>query len=79
MWISFMRETLKGVPEKPFEMPPGITTARIDPQTGQLASSADGHSMLEVFKVEDVARLATGPNNPSEQEKRVQQDAYGIF
>jgi penicillin-binding protein 1A len=79
MWISFMRETLKGVPEKPFEMPPGITTARIDPQTGQLASSADGHSMLEVFKVEDVARLAAGPNNPSEQEKRVQQDAYGIF
>ena len=79
MWISFMRETLKGVPEKPFEMPPGITTARIDPQTGQLASSADGHSMLEVFKVEDVARLAAGPNNASEQEKRVQQDAYGIF
>jgi len=79
MWISFMREALKGVPEKPFEMPPGITTARIDPQTGQLASSADGHSMLEVFKVEDVARLAAGPNNPSEQEKRVQQDAYGIF
>jgi penicillin-binding protein 1A len=79
MWISFMRESLKGVPEKPFEMPPGITTARIDPQTGQLASSADGHSMLEVFKVEDVARLAAGPNNPSEQEKRVQQDAYGIF
>jgi hypothetical protein len=35
--------------------------------------------MLEVFKVEDVARLAAGPNNPSEQEKRVQQDAYGIF
>jgi len=79
MWISFMRETLKGVPEKPFEMPPGITTARIDPQTGQLASSGDAHSMLEVFKVEDVARLAAGPNNPSEQEKRVQQDAYGIF
>jgi penicillin-binding protein 1A len=79
MWISFMRETLKGIPEKPFEMPSGITTARIDPDTGQLASSGDGRSMLEVFKVEDIARLAAGPNNPTEQEKRVQQDAYGIF
>jgi len=79
MWIGFMREAVKGLPEKPFEMPSGITTARIDPDTGQLASSGDGKSMLEVFKVEDIARLAAGPNNPSEQEKRVQQDAYGIF
>ena len=79
MWISFMREVLKGVPEKPFEMPSGITTARIDPETGQLAPSGDARSMLEVFKVEDVSRLAAGPNNPTEQEKRVQQDAYGIF
>jgi penicillin-binding protein 1A len=79
MWISFMRETLKGLPEKPFEMPSGITTARIDAETGQLAPSGEGRSMLEVFKVEDVARLAAGPSNASEQEKRVQQDAYGIF
>ena len=79
MWIAFMRERLKGMPEKPFEMPSGITTARIDPDSGQLAPSGDGHSILEVFKVEDIARLAAGPNNPSEQEKKVQQDAYGIF
>jgi penicillin-binding protein 1A len=79
MWISYMRETLKGVPEKPFEMPAGIATARIDPATGQLAPGGDAHSMLEVFKQEDVARLASGPNNSSEEEKKVQQDAYGIF
>ena len=47
----------------------GITTRASTPGTGQLASSG---SMLEVFKVEDIARLAAGPNNPSEQEKRVQ-------
>jgi penicillin-binding protein 1A len=79
MWIAYMRETLKGVAEKPFETPTGITTARIDPTTGQLAPSNDPNSMLEVFKVEDVERLATGPNNPTEEEKKVQQDAYGIF
>ncbi len=79
MWISYMRTALKGVPEKPFEMPPGITTARIDPATGQLAPSDAAHSILEVFKVEDVARLAAAPTSPSEQQKKVQEDAYGIF
>ncbi len=79
MWISFMRTALKGVPEKPFEMPPGITTARIDPETGTLAAADDSHSILEYFKTEDVARLATGPTEQTEQEKKVQQDAYGIF
>ena len=77
MWITYMRETLKGVPEKPFEMPPGISTARIDPASGELAAGAGG--MLEVFKTEDIARLAAGPNPATEQEKKVQQDAYGIF
>ena len=79
MWISFMRTALKGVPEKPFEMPPGISTARIDPETGALATAEDSHSILEYFKTEDIARLATGPTEQTEQEKKVQQDAYGIF
>jgi penicillin-binding protein 1A len=79
MWIEFMRSALKGVPEQPFEMPPGITTARIDKATGQLAPAGDPNSLLEVFKIEDVARLAAGPNNATEEEKKVQQDAYGIF
>ncbi|MGH8121646.1 MAG: penicillin-binding protein 1A, partial [Rudaea sp.] len=78
IWIDFMRVALNGVPEKPFDMPPGIATARIDPETGQLSSDPE-HSMLEVFRSEDIARLANGPNNPSEQEKKVQQEAYGIF
>ena len=79
IWMGYIAKALKGVPEQPFEMPPGITTARIDKATGQLAPAGDPNSMLEVFKVEDVARLAAGPNNATEEEKKVQQDAYGIF
>ncbi|MBS0569304.1 MAG: penicillin-binding protein 1A [Proteobacteria bacterium] len=79
MWIQFMRTALQGTPEQAFEMPPGITTARIDKATGQLAPANDPNSMLEVFKVEDVTRLASGPNNATDAEKKVQQDAYGIF
>lgn len=79
MWISFMRKALAGVAETPFETPAGITTARIDSVTGQLAPADDPNSMLEVFKVEDLARLQSGPNNATQQEKKVQQEAYGIF
>ncbi len=79
IWIDFMRTAVKGMPEKTFDMPAGIATARIDPESGQLASSEDEHSMLEVFRTEDIARLASNPNMPTEQEKKVQQEAYGIF
>ncbi len=79
MWISFMGNVLKGVPEKPFEVPPGITTARIDSITGQLAAADDPHSMLEVFTLEDLARLKANPNSNNPREKKVQKDAYGIF
>lgn len=79
IWINFMRVALKGIPEKRFDMPTGIVTARIDPENGQLVSGDSEHSMLEVFRTEDVARLASNPNTPSEDEKKVQQEAYGIF
>jgi penicillin-binding protein 1A len=79
MWIEFMRTALKGMPEQPFEMPQGIATARIDKATGQLAPAGDPDSMLEVFRAEDIARLAASPNNATDAEKKVQQDAYGIF
>ncbi|MEP6940131.1 MAG: penicillin-binding protein 1A [Rudaea sp.] len=79
IWIDFMRVALKGLPEKRFDMPAGIVTARIDPENGQLVSADSEHSMLEVFRTEDVARLASNPNTPTEDEKKVQQEAYGIF
>jgi len=79
IWIDFMRVALKGQPEKRFDMPSGIVTARIDPENGQLVSAEAEHSMLEVFRAEDVARLASNPNTPTEDEKKVQQEAYGIF
>jgi penicillin-binding protein 1A len=37
IWLSFMKAAHEGVPERDFEVPPGITLARIDPATGRLA------------------------------------------
>jgi len=79
IWIDFMRTALEGVPEKPFDMPSGISTAQIDPETGFLAPPGSEHTMSEVFRTEDLTRLANSPNQPTEAEKKVQQEAYGIF
>jgi penicillin-binding protein 1A len=35
IWIKFMGSALKGVPQKSWAMPPGIVTARINPNTGK--------------------------------------------
>ncbi|HET6546580.1 MAG TPA: penicillin-binding protein 1A [Rhodanobacteraceae bacterium] len=77
IWIDFMREALKNIPVEHFDMPPGITTARIDPATGLLAPASQSGAILEVFKVEDVARLAA-QSNPSRQNNE-QREAYDVF
>ena len=79
IWIDFMRVALDGVPEKPFNMPAGISTAQIDPETGLLAPPGAEHTISEVFRTEDLTRIANSPNQPTEAEKKVQQEAYGIF
>jgi penicillin-binding protein 1A len=34
IWMSYMGQVLKGVPEQPLEVPPGIASVMIDPETG---------------------------------------------
>ncbi|MBL0222591.1 MAG: penicillin-binding protein 1A [Xanthomonadales bacterium] len=75
IWIGFMRAALDGMDEQPFEMPAGITTARIDRDSGLLAPAGDPDSMIEYFKTEDVNQLATRPDKQSEE----QREAYDVF
>jgi len=49
MWIAFMREALRGVPEKPLDRPPGLVTVRIDPVSGLLAKSNQSNGIFETF------------------------------
>ena len=50
MWIKYMRVALQGVPETILERPPGLVMARIDPETGQLASPENPDAIFEVFR-----------------------------
>ena len=79
LWTEFMRAALDGIAESALEVPSGITTARIDPATGRLLGALDGDAgLLEVFKVEDIARLAAARDaagTPNSDEKQT----YEIF
>jgi len=50
IWIDYMEEALKDVPERQFEQPEGIITVRIDPETGLLAAPGQSNAIFEYFK-----------------------------
>lgn len=59
MWINYMGEALKGVPDEPMEQPPGIVSVRIDPKTGLLADSRLPSALFEIFTSETVPSATT--------------------
>jgi penicillin-binding protein 1A len=49
IWTYFMHDALAGTPRHPVAMPDGLVTARINPDTGELASSDDPKGIMETF------------------------------
>ncbi len=49
IWMQYMREALKGKPERSMPEPPDIVRVRIDPRTGMLAYPGDPDAVFEVF------------------------------
>jgi penicillin-binding protein 1A len=50
MWMYFMGEALKDKPESSVPRPDGLVTVRINPATGQLASSTNADAIFETFQ-----------------------------
>ena len=50
IWIHYMGEALAGVDDHEPEMPEGLAQARIDPETGMLATLDNRDAILEVFE-----------------------------
>ena len=61
MWINFMQEALKDIPERVFPQPDGLTTARIDPATGMLAVPGSPRGLFEIFPSDRVPRYYAAP------------------
>jgi penicillin-binding protein 1A len=56
MWIDYMREALKGMPEITLETPPGLVTVRIDPETGLLVGADFPNAIFEIFRADKVPK-----------------------
>ena len=56
MWIYYMKEALKGLPEKPIMRPSGLVTVRIDPETGLLVGASWPKAKFETFRAEYVPK-----------------------
>jgi len=61
--MHFMREALRGVPERRRPMPDGLIQLRISPDTGMLASAENREAISETFMVD---HLPTG-GTPGEE------------
>ena len=50
IWIDFMEQALRGVPEISIPQPPGIVSARINPESGLRARPGDPDAVFEYFR-----------------------------
>jgi penicillin-binding protein 1A len=65
IWMHYMREALRGVPEYIRPMPEGLVTLRISPDTGMLASGENPDAILETFMTDHLpGGSGLGENGP---------------
>jgi penicillin-binding protein 1A len=76
IWIQFMKEALKGVPEQPRPMPDGLVTLRISPESGTLVSAENPDGVPEVFMVN---HLPSAQDASLTQGQEGQQSSEPIF
>lgn len=50
IWLSFMEESLKGMPSTPFQQPDGVVITKIDTETGLLAGPHSKKTCFQAFK-----------------------------
>jgi penicillin-binding protein 1A len=65
IWIDFMRVALNGQPEVTLRQPDNVVAARIDPDTGLLASPEQTNAVFEVFR-EGTVPTEDAPNAPED-------------
>ncbi|MCX7121398.1 MAG: penicillin-binding transpeptidase domain-containing protein [Gammaproteobacteria bacterium] len=64
IWMQFMKAALAGQPEATMAQPADIVTARINPETGLLASAKEKNAITEVFQKEDMPKQYASNTQP---------------
>ena len=65
LWMYFMHEALKNIPENILKQPPGLVSIRIDPQTGIQAAPGDSNAIFELFYQDQVPQNQIGADTNS--------------
>jgi penicillin-binding protein 1A len=69
IWVHFMREALRNVPQHVRPMPEGLVQARVNPDTGALANADDPNGIFEIFMADHMPTggiLGSGDIPPDE-------------
>jgi penicillin-binding protein 1A len=64
IWTNFMREALRGQPDRPRPLPPGLVSLRISPKTGALAGANDADAINETFMEDHLPPAVNAGNAP---------------
>ena len=67
IWIDFMREALRDLPERPRRLPAGISSVRIDPDSGLLAPAEQTNAIFEYFREEYIPQATETTANGTPQ------------
>lgn len=74
IWIDYMGDALPRWPARDFDVPEGIVFARIDPETGLLASADSTHSLFQPFLEGTEPRQHAGDAVSSAESRRLRLD-----
>jgi len=70
IWTFFMHDALAGTPRHPVPMPDGLVSARINKDTGMLASSDDPNGIMETFVEGNLPKQESyEAQNPNDNDK----------
>jgi len=79
IWIRFMREALKNVPQEKLPMPDGLVQLRVSSQTGTLVSAENPDGMLETFMVNHLPGSATPANGQRPTSEQTPTGSESLF
>jgi penicillin-binding protein 1A len=77
IWIEFMQEALKSLPETLPDQPTGVVMRKIDPATGELATAQNPDAIFELFLEEHLP--IAGPTRADEEDAEDVLKAVDIF
>jgi penicillin-binding protein 1A len=69
IWITFMHEALRGVPEEHRPMPDGVVTLRVSAQTGELVGAENPAGITEIFMANHLPQNEPGTLQNAESQQ----------